>query len=548
MHALFLVRQTLLLGRMPIKIVFFDPTLVWLIVSCSAATIVEPGRSSSGRSVITPGQSAPPWGRGTVGLYVEQEELARMRRLIIVSSTIAAIVALAVSVFALGVAPRAGAVPSATGTGVSTGTYYGVSQPVRDLPSSATAFHGSPDRPLRSPGQAAGSQLPDPIAQTIAGPQVSVTNGVNMNGIGDTSNTPANPCNCAPPDTNGAVGGNLPNGTAGQYVQIVNTAFGVYSKSTGALVSGPTAINSLWAGFGGGCQSNNDGDPVVQYDQQANVWIITQFSVSTTPYLQCVAVSTSSDATGTYHLYSFNYGNTAFPDYPKLGVWSNAYLITFNIFNNGQTFAGPMVCAWDRSAMIAGTAPTQLCHQFGTSVNSILTADIDGSNLPTAGEAVPAVSLGSNALNYYTFSPNFTAGTLGVTGPTSIPVASFSQACSGGTCIPQPGTNNQLDSLADRLMYRLAYRKYNNGTESLVVTHSVRVSGSKRSQVDGIRWYELRNPSAGTPTLFQQGTFSPDSNSCRQEQQSASAIRVCRRGGGRCYRTCMNRLIVACPL
>lgn len=405
----------------------------------------------------------------------------------------------------LGAAPGAARAASAAGSQASTGTYYGVSQPARDLPSAATAFHGSPDRPLRSPALSAGPDVPDGALQTTTGPLVGTTAGLNFNGIGDTSNTPSNPCNCAPPDTNGAVG-------ATQYVQIVNTAFGVYAKTTGALAAGfPKAINTLWSGFGGGCQANNDGDPIVQYDQQANVWIITQFSVSTTPYLQCVAVSTTSDATGTYRLFSFNYGNTSFPDYPKLGVWSNAYLITYNIFNNGQTFAGPLVCAWDRSAMLAGTAPTQVCHQFGTSVNSILTADIDGSTLPAAGEAVPAVSLGSNALNYYTFSPNFTAGTLGFTGPTSISVAAFTQACSGGTCVPQPGTNNQLDSLADRLMYRLAYRKFADGHESLVVTHSVKVSGSKRSQVDGVRWYELRNPGAGTPTLFQQGTFSPDS-------------------------------------
>jgi hypothetical protein len=194
-------------------------------------------------------------------------------------------------------------------------------------------------------------------------------------------------------------------------------------------------------------------------------------------------------------------------------VWSNAYVTTYNIFNNAQTFAGPKVCVWDRSAMISGTTPTELCNQFSTSVNSILTADIDGSTLPAAGQPIPAVSLGTNALNYYTFTPNFTAKTLGVTGPASIPVASFSRACGGGTCIPQPGTNNKLDSLADRLMYRLAYRKFADGHESLVVTHSVRVSGNKRSQVDGMRWYELRNPSAGTPTLFQQGTFSPDAAS-----------------------------------
>src|SRR4029077_15612273 len=124
---------------------------------------------------------------------------------------------------------------------------------------------------------------------------------------------------------NGAVG-------ATQYVQWVNESFAVFNKTTGALVHGPVAGNTLWSGLGGGCQTNNDGDPIVQYDKAANRWILTQFSVSTTPFLQCVAVSTTSDATGSYARYAFQYAN--FPDYPKLAVWPDAYYISFNMFTN----------------------------------------------------------------------------------------------------------------------------------------------------------------------------------------------------------------------
>jgi hypothetical protein len=60
-------------------------------------------------------------------------------------------------------------------------------------------------------------------------------------------------------------------------------------------------------------------------------------------------------------------------------------------------------------------------------------------------------------------------------------------------------------------MYRLAYRNI-SGTESLLVNHSIHVSGGKHSQVTGVRWYQIQNPN-GTPTLYQQGTFSPDSTS-----------------------------------
>jgi hypothetical protein len=89
-------------------------------------------------------------------------------------------------------------------------------------------------------------------------------------------------------------------------------------------------------------------------------------------------------------------------------------------------------------------------------------------------------------------------------GPTNIPVAAFTPMCNGDTCITQPGTTQQLDTLADRLMYRLAYRNFGDH-ESLVVNHTVDAGGG----VAGVRWYELRSPGA-TPTVFQQGTFAPD--------------------------------------
>ncbi|HCC58513.1 MAG TPA: hypothetical protein DEQ47_14895, partial [Solibacterales bacterium] len=121
------------------------------------------------------------------------------------------------------------------------------------------------------------------------------------------------------------------------------------------------------------------------------------------------------------------------------------------------------------------------------------------------------LNFGSNSLNLWKFHVDWaTPASTTLTGPTNIPVDTFTAACSGGgACIPQPGTSQKLDSLADRLMYRLAYRNF--GThESLVVNHSVTASGSKRSQVTGVRWYELRNP-LSTWSVYQQGTFSPDS-------------------------------------
>jgi len=65
---------------------------------------------------------------------------------------------------------------------------------------------------------------------------------------------------------------------------------------------------------------------------------------------------------------------------------------------------------------------------------------------------------------------------------------------------PQPSPGEKLDSLGDRLMYRLAYRNFTDH-EALVVNHTV-----KGGPLAGIRWYEIRSPA--TPTVFQQGTLT----------------------------------------
>ena len=44
-----------------------------------------------------------------------------------------------------------------------------------------------------------------------------------------------------------------------QVVEAVNSRFQIFSKS-GSSVYGPATINTLWSGFGGLCQSDNDGD------------------------------------------------------------------------------------------------------------------------------------------------------------------------------------------------------------------------------------------------------------------------------------------------
>jgi hypothetical protein len=409
-----------------------------------------------------------------------------------------------VAVIALGAWPAAAAQGSAMvgQVEVSKAAHFDVSPPLRDLPIETPRWielHEKP-RPIPLPaGTGLAQDAVDPLRQSVANIEVPAIAGVTFDGVGVGGGyTP----NAAPPDTNGAVG-------ATQYVQWVNEAFAVYAKSDGHLIYGPTTGNTLWSGFGGPCQTSNDGDPIVQYDKAANRWVMTQFAVSSTPYTQCVAVSQTSDATGAWYRYSFSYGSQ-FNDYPKLGVWPDGYYVTYNIFTS--KFQGAKVCAWDRARMLAGQSATQQCFQLTSSYGGLLPADLDSATAPPAGAPNYMVNFGSNSLRLWKFHVDWAnSANSTLTGPTSIPVAGFTAACGGGTCIQQPGTSQKLDSLADRLMYRLAYRNF-GGYESLVVNHSVKVSGNSRSQVVGVRWYEVRNP-GGSPTVYQQGTYSPDGNS-----------------------------------
>ncbi len=308
-----------------------------------------------------------------------------------------------------------------------------------------------------------GSPLADPVVQATEGTAAAPALGVGFEGVGQGFTGPAGTFQVryAPPDTNGAVGPN-------HYVQIVNTGFAIFTKS-GTPIYGPVPTNTLWSGFGGGCQSHNDGDATVVYDRAAGRWIFTQFSV-----------------------------------YPKLGVWPDAYYITFNMFKGGSTFVGPEMCAYDRAKMLAGLPATQQCFLLSTGDGGLLPSDLDGATAPPAGSPNYMLEFGANSLLLWKFHVDWTTPASSTfTGPTAIPVAAFSPACGGGTCIPQPGTTQQLDSLADRLMYRLAYRNFGDH-ESLVVNHSVTAGTSV-----GVRWYELRNPN-GTPTVYQQGTYAPD--------------------------------------
>jgi len=340
-----------------------------------------------------------------------------------------------------------------------TPVHQDVSPPLASMQPANYDFQSSPRGNDRS-----SKRLPKPGNGPASGAAASPTapsttapiSGLNFDGVGVGLGS-YTVC-CAPPDTKASVGGNY-------VVETVNLDLAVFNKTTGALIYGPVHINTLWGGFGGACETHNDGDPTALYDPMANRWLISQFAINTSPDLNCVAISTTADPTGSYYRYSYQYSD--FPDYPKFGIWPDAYYVTFNMFA-GNTFAGGTTCAYDRTKMLTGAVATQQCFNAGANWSGMLPSTINGVTAPPSGAANYVLGLDtpstSTRLAYWKFHVDWTTNAnTTMTGPTFVTVAGYTNSCASltrGDCIPQGGTRQTLESLADRLMYRLNYRNF----------------------------------------------------------------------------------------
>lgn len=424
----------------------------------------------------------------------------KLQKSVALSAVLGVVLAL-IAAAGLASAGSGGIGPDKAGTGIEVGqeTHHDLSLPLRDmkplpvLPSADR--HEANENPLILDVSAL-EQHVDPVAQTEMAPAAMPAPSLTFDGIA----FPGVVCNCAPPDPNGDVGPN-------HYVQTVNTAFQIWSK-TGVSLYGPAAISTVWQGFGGQCETRNDGDPIVLYDPLADRWLISQFT-AISPYHECIAVSQSADPTGAWYRYAFQLSTTAFPDYPKFGVWPDGYYMSVNWFNNGLTYGGPRPYVFDRAAMLNGQTATfqTTAGALGSGVRPFLPADLDGSTPPPAG--APNTFVGTpapgGALPLYRFHVDWaTPANSTFTGPLNLAGAAYNRLCPlSRNCVPQNGTNSKLDAIGDRLMYRAAYRNFGEH-ESLVTNMTVKYGG-----VAAIRWYELRGLNTA-PGIYQQGTYRPN--------------------------------------
>jgi hypothetical protein len=237
--------------------------------------------------------------------------------------------------------------------------------------------------------------------------------------------------------------------------QIVNSRTAIFTKE-GKPLYGPVETSNVFKGFGGACETHNNGDAVVRYDQLADRWLIvmpiftrlprradepaapragepaavsqrgqpgqpgsatelyqpphadptqlpeqagprTRPSGSRPPsdsgsYAMCYAVSTGPNPLGSYYRYEFV--RPLFPDYPRPAIWPDGYYVPTS---TGDAVIQKHACVADRVRMLKGEDATEQCVIIDD-VNFLNNADLDGKQLPPKGSPNVMLAAGGTQL------------------------------------------------------------------------------------------------------------------------------------------------------
>lgn len=353
-------------------------------------------------------------------------------------------------------------------------------------------------------------------------------------------------------------------------VQTVNSRTAIFTKKggrypeTGRVLYGPVNTSNVFRNFGGPCETRNNGDAVVRYDQLANRWLIVMPIFSRAPerpdqppvwtaraaayvspigrphqpgaaetlfqppkpvapsapsapqapnkgpYSMCYAISTADDPMGSYYRYEFL--RPLFPDYPRPAVWPDGYYVPTS---TGDDVIEKHTCVVEREAMLKGRPAREQCFIIND-VNFLNNADLDGRQLPPRGTPNIVIAAGGtqlknvfedNVLLAWKMFTNWDDATKShLDGPQQISVAPYHYLCNGQltNCVPQSGVERRLDAQGDKIMARLVYRRIGN-QQSIVAVHSVDTA----AKGGGVRWYEFRVDGSSNVKLYQQGTYAP---------------------------------------
>lgn len=339
-----------------------------------------------------------------------------------------------------------------------------------------------------------------------------------------------------------------------QFLVALNGTYNVYSRANLVTLLGSTSNTSFWSNIGGSdaaglCATDPQGQPSVAYDWQADRFVVTEAAYAldssnqpVAPYVQCVAVSTTGDATGVWNRYVFQISTTVYPDHPSLGVWADGYYLSFNQHTSTGTWAGAGALALERSQMLQGNAAQARYFDLGNvtpGLGGMLPATITGPNQPTA--AAPELYLQAHddplnindRLEVWGFHVDWSAP---VTGSTFQPITNLplpSPVDTGFSCLepntastfwdecllqlqpPNGVANEQLQPLSQafssasdalpQLGGQLQWGRSAGGNETLTATATVNVG----SNVSDPAWFKLANIGGAGWTINAHGVFNP---------------------------------------
>jgi hypothetical protein len=362
-------------------------------------------------------------------------------------------------------------------------------------------------------------------------------------------------------------------------VQTVNSRMAIFTKRgrrfdmTGRALYGPVPTNNVFRGFGGPCETRNNGDAVVRYDQLADRWLIVmpifsrnpvrpdepaapkadepaQVSVRGQPgqpgpaerlyepppqppqppptgtpparggqavqqdrgsYAMCYALSVGPDPFGPYYRYAFV--RPLFPDYPRPAVWPDGYYVPTS---TGDEVIQKHACVVDRAKMLEGKDATEQCVIID-GVNFLNNADLDGKQLPPPGAPNIMMAAGGTQLKNVMEDDGIQAWSFHVDwkDPSKTRV-------DGPTRIAVAPYRYLCDGqLTSCVPQPGTSRRLDAQGDKIMARLVYRRIGNRESVVavhsvntstvgGGVRWYEFRVDDQRRVNLYQQGTYAPD--------------------------------------
>lgn len=338
-------------------------------------------------------------------------------------------------------------------------------------------------------------------SSAAAAPLATISGGHNFEGQFVTTSSP--------PDTTGAIG-------TGRYIELVNTRFGIYNRSTNALIGSGT-LNQL-AGL---ASTINTFDPQIIWDAQTNrFYYVNDSIVSETDNRLSFGFSKTAlpNSAADFCHYTIAFG-TRFPDYPKLGDSGYFLLVGVNSFNGTEPEEdGPARAS--RAGEFLGSdiiaiskPPAGTTCPAGTSFKINRTLNIKDTAGAFTFTPVPSNQIDTSATGYVvsrngglpstklwfrSVTKNSSTGFATFGGPRPATVASY-------TFPPNaPGGINStvfLDTLDARNTQAVQSLNPDRGTFSFWVQHTIGLNGKSV-----VRWYEI-NPVPATPVVLRQGNI-----------------------------------------